>query len=193
METEFAKPDNVDVPATTVAGILHDLCQPLTALECSLELALLPCSAAEARSFTSSGLQAVRRLHALANHAQAIERLCGQYRRPRVLSLGELAATFGLASSVDAAAKNIYIDVDGLREAFARLTGNTLLHGGINCLGTVVQIVLELDATERGLDSNPDPTEKAAPLRTLISALIEHLGGRVSFSKSKTVVEFLTH
>ena len=97
MEIKFAKSDNVGVPATTVAGILHDLCQPLTALECSLELALLPCPPAEARSFTSAALQAVRRLHIIANHAQAIERLCGQYRHPRVLSLGELATIFGFA------------------------------------------------------------------------------------------------
>jgi hypothetical protein len=193
MQIEFAQSDNVDVPATAVAGILHDLCQPLTALECSLELALLPCSVTEARSLTSSALQAARRLHALANQARAVEGLCGRYRRPRVLSLGELAATFGLASSADDADKNIYIDVDGLREAFDRLTGNALLHGGINCARTVVRIVLVLDATERGLDGNPDASDHAIPLGTLISALIEHLGGRVSFSKNKTVLEFLTH
>jgi hypothetical protein len=193
MEIKFAKSDNVDVPATTVAGILHDLCQPLTALECSLELALLPCPPAEARSFTSAALQAVRRLHIIANHAQAIERLCGQYRHPRVLSLGDLAATFGLALSADDAAKNIYTDVDGLREAFVRLAGNARLQGGINCLGSLARIVLVLDATERGSDSNPDASNDAIPLRTLMSALIEHLGGRVSFSENEAVLEFLTH
>jgi hypothetical protein len=192
MEIKCAKSDNVDVPATTVAGILHDLCQPLTALECSLELALLPCPPAEARSFTSAALQAVRRLHIIANHAQAIERLCGQYRHPRVLSLGELATIFSLASSADDAAKKIYIDVDGLREAFARLAGNTPLQGDISCLGTVVRIVLVLDTTEHGPDSNPDASNEI-PLRTLMSALIEHLGGRVSFPESEAVLEFLTH
>jgi hypothetical protein len=192
MEIKFAKSDNVDVPATTVAGILHDLCQPLTALECSLELALLPCPPAEARSFTSTALQAVRRLHIIANHAQAIERLCGQYRHPRVLSLGELATIFGLASSADDTAKHIYIDIDGLREAFARLAGNAPLEGDISCVGTVVRIVLVLDTTEHRPDSNPDASNEI-PLRTLMSALIEHLGGRVSFSETKAVLEFLTH
>ena len=192
MEIKFAQADNVDVPATTVAGILHDLCQPLTALECSLELALLPCPPAEARSFTSAALQAVRRLHIIANHAQAIERLCGQYRHPRVLSLGELATIFGLASSAGDAAKNIYIDVDGLREAFVRLAGNARLQGSINCLGSVARIVLVLDPTERGSLGNPDASNEI-PLRTLMSALIEHFGGRVSFSEDKAVLEFLTH
>jgi hypothetical protein len=163
-------------------------------LECSLELALLPSPPAEARSFTSAALQAVRRLHILANQAKAIERLCGQYRHPRVLSIGELAAIFGLASSADDAARNIHIhiDVDGLREAFARLTKNAGLQGRISCLGSLARIVLVLDATERGPDSNPDASNEI-PLRTLMSALIEHLGGRVSFSEDKAVLEFLTH
>ena len=109
-----------------------------------------------------------------------------------MLSLGELATIFGLASSADDTAKHIYIDIDGLREAFIRLTGSAPLHGEINCLGSLARIVLVLDTTEHGPDSNPDASNEI-PLRTLVSALIEHLGGRVSFSEDKAVLEFLTH
>lgn len=193
MQIDFAHSDNTDVPAGAIAGILHDLWQPLTALECSLELALMPCTAATARSLTTSALQAARRMHVLANQAQAIERSCHQYRSPRVLSLGEFASKFGLALLLEDAGKNIYVDTDGVRAAFHRLAGNTVFRGSINCVGSVIRIALKLDNTIHAPQLEiPTRDEPICPA-TFVAALIESLGGRSTLSRDTAVIEFLTH
>ncbi len=193
MQIDFAHSDHTNVPAGAIAGILHDLWQPLTALECSLELALMPCTPAVARSLTTTALQAARRLHALATQAQAIERLCHQYRSPRVLSLAELAAKFGLALPLEDAVKNIYVDTEGVRAAFHRLAGSTVFRGSINCVGSVIRIALKLDDAAHAPQREMPTHDEAISPATLVSALIESLGGRITLSRDTAVIEFLTH
>lgn len=193
MQIDFAHSDNIALSTGAIAGILHDLWQPLTALECSLELALMPCSPARARSLTTAALQAARRLHALATQAQAIEALCQQYRSPRVLSLAEFSAKFGLALHPEDASKHIYVDTDGLRAAFHRLGFRSALRGSITCAGSVIRIVLNLDEAESALQHEVPTRDETISPATLVSALIENLGGRITLSKDTAVIEFLTH
>lgn len=193
MQIDFAHSDDIAVPTGAIAGILHDLWQPLTALECSLELALMPCSPAKARSLTAAALQAARRLHVLAIQTQQIAGLCHQYRNPRVLSLAEFSGKFGLTFHLADSSKQIYVDTDGLRAAFRRLGFGNVLRGSIRCTGRVIRIAIKLDDSECALRQQVHPRGETHSPATLVSALIEHLGGRITLSRSTAVIEFLTH
>jgi signal transduction histidine kinase len=190
MQTEIAQSGKVTVRAGAVATILHDLCQPLTALECSLELALLPRSPAEVRTLTTAALAAARRLHALANQAQAIEGLCRKYRSPKVVSGIQIAARFSLAIRAEDAEKNLYLDVEGLAAIVHRISQGSVRRGSVTCSGSLLRIALMLPITHT---NTADACEPAISSATLSSALVEHLGGRLTLSENVAVLEFPTH
>lgn len=200
MQIDFAKSENIGLPVGAIGEILHDLCQPLTALECSLELAMLRGSVVEMRSLTSVALDAARRLHILANQAQAIEVLCRQFRHPRVVSLSDIATAFSLAYSNGPAGK-IYVDPAGLGAAFHRIAGSGPLRGRITGNSDAVKFILDVALMQHDINANhADPAavasatgDELASHASLTSALVEHLGGRVSFSPNAATLEFRIH
>lgn len=180
MQIEVAQPESI----SALTGILHDLCQPLTALECSLELALLPSAAGKVQSLTATALAAARRLHTLANQMQQIDRMCRNYRRPRVLAFAEIAVIFNLTSDETGNDANLYLDIAGLGYAIQQLPRiRRPLSGSIHRLGTIARITIAIAAQ---ISEDPSPN-------TLLRALVEHLGGQLTLTENEAVFQFLIH
>jgi len=176
LQSDLAQPESIGA----VTSILHDLCQPLTALECTLELALLPSAASQIQSLTTTALAAARRLHVLATQMQQIDRVCRHYRSPRVISFAEIAAIFNLTSPDHNSDANLYLDIAGLGYAIQQLPRVRPLSGSISRRGSVARIAI----TTTPQDSSPD---------TVLRALVEHLGGQFSLTENEAVFQFLIH
>jgi signal transduction histidine kinase len=67
-----------------LSDALHDLCQPLTTLQCRLEMAILSDSVADYREATEAGLTECRRIVQLVESMRAILQEAAQKAEKRV-------------------------------------------------------------------------------------------------------------